>query len=362
MKKSVYIIILNWNGWKDTIECLESIQQLRYRNYRIVLVDNGSEDNSMEHIKAWAAGNTIVKSRYVKYRSDNKNMYIVEYNKNIAEEGGVYRLENELSSLPSHKKLVIIKTNENLGFAGGCNVGIRYALASGADYIWLLNNDTVVEKDALLFLVKYLELNKDFKCATGQIRLYDNPAKIWNCGGKLTWYGARRYYYANDLVENTPQKGNTKISFITGCAALLKSDVFKNAGLLSDRFFFGEEDFEISLRMKKLGYNMACLFGAIIYHKVGASINSVKPGLNLARIYIHYLNRFINMKAYWPNPIWQIWRFSYIFYIIPMLIFRYRIRIFPIIDLLRALFKNSTTLEKVDKAIFHSVMNGNFLK
>lgn len=359
MEKSVYIIVINWNGWKDTIECLESIQLLSYKNYHIVLVDNGSKDDSLEKIKSWAVGNVIVKSKFISSFSNNKNISIVEYDKQTAEDGGTPIYKSEKLKNSYQNRLVIISNNENLGFAGGCNVGIRYALTSGADYIWLLNNDTVVDSESLLFLVKYLELNSDFKCVTGKICYYDNPSKIWNCGGKLTWYGARRYCHANHSVKSIPQNGSIKITFVTGCAALFRASLFREVGLLSELFFFGEEDFEFSLRLKKFNIKMACVYNAIIYHKVGATIGPINRKRTLYSVYIYYINRFINMRNYMTPVFWHLWRLMYSFYIIPMLFFKYKIRLILILNILIDIHRDSMKLKKVDKKTFESCMGIN---
>src|SRR5699024_6413658 len=107
----VFIIVLNWNGWKDTNECIRSLEKLDYPNFHIIVVDNASTDDSVNKIQ-------------------------VQY-------PGVF----------------ILRTAENKGYAGGNNEGIRYAMANGADYIWILNNDTVVELGALWPLVEKMEKN-----------------------------------------------------------------------------------------------------------------------------------------------------------------------------------------------------------
>lgn len=357
----VYIVILNWNGWQDTIECLESIQQLDYSHYRIVLLDNGSTDNSLEQIKAWAVGKNPVKSRFMNYRKDNKKIHIVNYDRDTAENGGIEGLELKLSQLSSSRKLVIVDNKENLGFAAGCNVGIQYALATGVDYIWLLNNDTVLEQNALSYLVDLLETNTEYEGVTGQIRLYDNPSEIWNCGGSLTCYGCRKYHHAGKSISKIPQLGVRKITFITGCAALFRSSIFRDTGLLSERFFFGEEDFELSLRMKKIRYNLACCYQAIIYHKIGKSINSLleKKEKRLPLINIYYLNRFINMRSHWPFWIWNLWRFAYLLYMAPMLKLRYRFSWRSLWLLCMNILRDSNRLDKVDKGTFETLIRGN---
>jgi len=124
----VAVIILNYNGWKDTIECLESLQKIDYPDYLTVVVDNASSDGSIEKIKSWA----------------EKKIKVVEYEKETAEQGGIKELEEELQKYSNDKKIVLIKNKVNLGFSGGNNVGAKYAIRKGCDYIILLNNDTII--------------------------------------------------------------------------------------------------------------------------------------------------------------------------------------------------------------------------
>ena len=358
----VYIIILNWNGWKDTIECLESILKSDYPNYCIVVIDNGSLDDSGERIQAWARGDRIVEPSYVERCADGKPLRVVLYDRTTAENGGIAETEQELSLLSAEQKLVLIQCGENLGFAGGCNTGIRYVLAVGGEYVWLLNNDTVVESSALLNLINFMESHSDYQGVTGQIRLYKDPSVIWNCGGTLTFYGSRRYYYSNSQIAEVPQHGFRKISLITGCAAIFRTSLFKKVGLMSDLFFYGEEDIELAQRLKRSGYKLACLYDAIIYHKVGSSINSASCGRNIAMIYIYYLNRFINMRYYWPEFPWRVWRYCCFFYIFPLLKLKHGTPWKDLWSLRKALLKDSTTLDRVSKATFEQALGFGFGK
>ena len=117
MNPKVSIIILNWNGWKDTIECLESLYQISYPNYDVLVVDNGSEDESIEKIKEYAEGKAKVESKFFEYNPENKPIKIIEYTREDAEAGG--GKEKEIMDLPSNRKLIIIKNEKNYGFAGG---------------------------------------------------------------------------------------------------------------------------------------------------------------------------------------------------------------------------------------------------
>lgn len=121
MTPRVSIIILNWNGWKDTIECLESLYQITYQNYDVIVVDNGSEDESLEMIREYCQGKIKVESKFFEYSGENKPIKIVEYAREEAESGG--GKEKEIEGLPSNRKLVIIKNEKNYGFAGDNNIG-----------------------------------------------------------------------------------------------------------------------------------------------------------------------------------------------------------------------------------------------
>jgi GT2 family glycosyltransferase len=353
----VYIVILNWNSWRDTIECLKSIQRSDYPNYYIVVVDNGSHDGSCERIEEWARGDIFIKSLYIDSCDDTETIRVVSYDRNIAENGGIKDSEQELSSLPAAKRVVLIKSVENLGFACGSNLGIRYVLAVGGVYVLLLNNDTVIDGMALSSMVNFMESHSGYSGATGQIRLYNNPSRIWNCGGALTFYGTRRYYHRNSQVNKVPKCGFKNISFISGCAALFRASLFNKVGLLSELFFFGEEDFELSLRLKRIGCKLACIYDAIIYHKVGSSIKIATNTNNIGYIYIYYLSRFIDMRYYWNRLPWKIWRYSCFFYIFPLLKIKYRTSCYDLWSLRKKLLNDSISLDRVSKATFEKALN-----
>ncbi len=147
----VVIVILNWNGWTDTINCLSSMHNAKYKNYFIVVVDNDSADDSYQRIRDYY-GDVIGPSSVGPTK-------ILEYTKEEAELGG--GREQEITDLPSNKRLIMIKNSRNLGFAGGNNVGIRYALkALNPKYILLLNNDTFVDQTFLSELVETIEADE----------------------------------------------------------------------------------------------------------------------------------------------------------------------------------------------------------
>jgi GT2 family glycosyltransferase len=153
MNSRVSIVILNWNGWRDTIECLESLYRISYPNYDVILLDNGSNDGSLKEIRDYLdSGGTLV-SKLVDYSAGNKPIMVLVYTADEAELGG--GREGEIADLPPDRRLVFIRNDQNCGFEQGNNIGVRYAIkALDPDYILLLNNDTVVDIDFLSELAK----------------------------------------------------------------------------------------------------------------------------------------------------------------------------------------------------------------
>ena len=150
---SVAIILLNWKGWKDSIECLESIYQINYHNYNLILVDNASNDDSIEKIRDYCSGKIIPESNYVSYTDQNKPILVKEIDYNEIE---AIELEETFinSSLNPEKNLIFIKNDRNYGFAEGNNIAIRFVMQKiNPDYVLLLNNDTVVDKKFLMELI-----------------------------------------------------------------------------------------------------------------------------------------------------------------------------------------------------------------
>src|SRR3989338_7606720 len=185
----IAIVILNWNGKTDTKECLNSLKNITYPNYEIILVDNGSVDGSVE------------------------------------------MLEKE------HPEIMLIKNKENLGFTGGNNVGIKKALEHNADYVLLLNNDTIVEPDFLGTMVGVAEQDASIGIIGPKIYYYSLPYVIWSAGGKyISFLGKARTNGINqtDGPEYNVQK---KVSWVTGCAMMIKREVFEKIGLLKEQYF-----------------------------------------------------------------------------------------------------------------------------
>lgn len=259
---SLGLIVLNWNGSADSIACLNSIFAESRRPARVLLVDNGSTDGSVEDVQAW--------------------------------------LREQPEAVRSSFKLV--ENDRNLGFAAGNNVGIRLLLDTDVPprYVMLLNNDTVLAPGALAELVDGMDQRAEVQCMVPQIRYAGAPNRIWNCGGEWTWFGTPRYAYADRPASELDGKPPFAVTFVTGCALVLRTSWLKANGALSERFFFGEEDVDLSWRMRKSSSgSMLCWPRAVIYHKVGVSLVRMARASDLPRMYVHYLNRMIFLRTLW---------------------------------------------------------------
>lgn len=284
---SVAIIILNWNGWSDTVECIESVFQINYPNFNVLLVDNNSSDDSIEKIKDYAEGKIKVRSKFFNYNPDNKPIEIATYDKQEFED------KKDLTNL---KQLILIKNEINHGFAEGNNIGIKFALKNfNPDYILLLNNDTVVDKEFLKYLVIKGEKNEKTGLLGPKIYYYDNPNIIWCIGGKIDWKFARGLHIGNNTADNGQYDELKNFDYISGSSLLIKRKVIEDIGLLDKRFFLYFEETDLALRATEKGYENLYVPNAKIWHKVSKSGGGMSKSIGL---YYITRNRWLFMKKW----------------------------------------------------------------
>lgn len=231
----IAIVIVIWNGIEHTLQCLASFRADRYPNRQILIVDNGSTDDSAALIRA------------------------------------------------GFPEAAILQTGKNLGFTGGNNAGIRHVLENGADYVYLLNNDTVVEPDALEQLVEAAEANPQAGLLAPVIHDLDPPRAIWFAGSAVdlrrgtAWHDNARQPARDELPYEVP--------WVTGCAMLIRAALLRQLGGFDDRYFLSWEDVDLSLRVRNAGQRLLVVPRARIYHKGGQS------GKNMDGIYSYYTVR-----------------------------------------------------------------------
>jgi len=284
----VSIIILNWNGWKDTIECLESLYQITYPNYDVIIIDNGSEDESIEKIKEYCEGKIKVTSKFFEYDTSNKPIKIIEYTRQETEAGG--GKEKEIADLPPNRKLILIKNEKNYGFTEGNNIGMRYAMkALNPDYILLLNNDTVVDKRFLDELIKIGGSDEKIGIVGPITYLYKKSDVVQETGGKMSMWSGRRKH----VIKTNNNK--TEVDFVSGVCLLIKEEVAKKVGLLDKEYFAYIEDIEWCTRVRKQGYSILSVSSSYIWHKGSAS-----TGGKYSPTVLYYItrNNFLFIKKY----------------------------------------------------------------
>jgi len=218
-----HIIIINYNGYNDTIECLNSIKDSNTKDYEIVLIDNNSTDNSVQVLQEWVDS--------------------------------------------SHQNIKFIKSLKNGGFSYGNNLGINYALSQNSDNIILLNNDTIIDKDAINNLVNS-PLNDNLTILGGVSYYHDKPDTIWFDGGIIDTYKAKSYHL--NRGKKSPSKIDN-ISFITFCYVLIPPKVIQKVGLMNEEYFMYVEDMEYCYRATQNGIKLNIVPNSKIWHKVGAS-------------------------------------------------------------------------------------------
>ncbi len=251
MSPKVSIIVLNWNGRQDTIECINSLKAITYSNYTIVLVDNGSTDGSQ----------TLLRERF--------------------------------------PDIDLIQNGQNLGYAGGNNVGMRHALDKGADYIVLLNNDTIVDKNFVTALVTAAEADKTAGMLCSKIYFHDRPDILWYAGASFyPWlgWGRHRGYNVRDVgqfdgVEETERP--------TGCSLIVRRRLCEQIGLLGEKYFCYCEDLDWGMRAQNAGYKIMYVPASRVWHKVSRSTGGSRSGLSL---YYYVRNMFLCLDTNKPLP------------------------------------------------------------
>ncbi len=290
----VAIIILNWNGWKDTIECLESLYQINYYNFDVIVVDNDSHDESLEKIRDYASGRINVISDFLAYNSNNKPIKILEYTN---EESEHLKDETKFLNLQS-KKLFLIKNYANYGFAEGNNIGIRFVVNTlNPNYILLLNNDTVVDQDFLKEMVSIGETSKEIGIIGPKIYYYNEKNTIWCIGGKINWKLARGLHVGINEVDKGQYNEISEFEYVSGSAFLIKREVVDEIGLMDKQFFLYFEESDWALRAAQKEYRIIYAPKAEIWHKVSKSGGGITKPIGL---YYITRNRWLFMKK-WAN-------------------------------------------------------------
>lgn len=299
----VYVVVLNWNRWRDTLACLESVLRSNYSAFRVIVCDNASSDGSPARIKAWAAGElepvcspAAAVSRHVRSPLVAKPIPCLELTRAEA---------TSADSLPN-VPLTLIHTGGNLGYAGGNNIGLRYALARGdADYCWVLNNDLVIAADALSSLVKRMQAQPEAGLCGSVLLDYHAPERVQALGGATynPWLGTHRAIGANTPAEAKIDQPavERRMSYVIGAAMFVSRRWLEEVGLLCEDYFLYFEEIDWAVRGRGR-FRLALAPQSRVYHKQGASTG--RPGQVPAADYLALRNRlrFTRNRIPWALP------------------------------------------------------------
>lgn len=219
----VYIIVLTWNGKADTLECLRSLRHLTYPNAKVLVVDNASADGTAEALRT------------------------------------------------EFPEVELIVNAANLRFAGGNNVGIRYALAKGADYVCLLNNDTAADPGMLSHLVEAAESSAAAGMAGPKIYYYQDRNRLWYAGGKIDWNRGWMWHIGIREEDKGQHDAESATDFISGCCLLVKRSVIERVGMLDEAYYIYGEDVDWCVRTARAGFTLLYVPAAKLWHKLSVS-------------------------------------------------------------------------------------------
>ena len=274
---SIAVVILNWNGWRDTLECLESVYQSQSVSLRVIVCDNGSQDDSLAKIAAWAQGtlHAPVQASFLTGGATAiaKPVAFAQYDRGQAETGGV---------ASEQAPLVLIQTGANLGFAGGNNVGLRYCLTHGGfDYVWILNNDTAVERHALAHLVERMQADPRVGMCGSKLIFYHRPDMVQAYGGsafdpRLGVVRPLGQFQPTSAVCR-PAEIEKETAYVVGASMLVSTQFLKAVGLMSEDYFLYFEEIDWAFRARGQ-FTLAYSDPSVVYHKEGGSIGSSSTG------------------------------------------------------------------------------------
>jgi GT2 family glycosyltransferase len=245
-----YVIVLSWNGREDTERCLDALAKVSEPPVRVVCVDNGSTDGSVEAVR------------------------------------------------DRHPEVHLIENGRNLGFAGGCNVGIRWALAQGAEWLVLVNNDAVIAPDAIAEFAAAAEQRPEAGILAGKLYYADRPYRVWYAGQRfLAWLGYSGRHRGEGRRDRPRYRHASATDRANGALMAISRAAIESVGMLDENLFAYVEDIDFSLRARAAGFEILFVPTARAWHRVGASSASLAHNS-----YYGTRNMVVVCERHWPLP------------------------------------------------------------
>ena len=301
----IYIIILNWNGWRDTIECLESVMALSFSEYRIVVCDNDSTDDSIEKIREW-----IEQLPHSALYLHSAMEHPVDSPKDKFQ--CINYAANKNAFPDQHHRISLIQTGENRGYGPGNNVGMEFALKDpNLKCVWILNNDVVVSPDSLQHLHAYHLEHPEAGIIGSKLMFYHQPKRIQAIGGKYNKYFATtRHVGEFELDQGQYDHGGIvqQIDYPVGAALFVSKAFMESVGLLSEDYFLYFEEIDWVSRGRHLGWQLGYCWQSVVFHKEGGATGSDADPRLKSRLSDQYslMNRVTFTKKFHKPWIWTV--------------------------------------------------------
>ena len=311
VRPEIFILILNWNNGEYTIECLESVFRNTRPDYQVVVIDNGSTDDSVTRIRKWAEGKKTAPARFAQGEMIEKPIPIISYDREKAENGGALE-EEQKAAKSSSRVLVMIQTGANLGFAGGNNVGIKYACARHSDFILLLNNDAFFRStEALPTMVDFMERTPRAGACGGRLfypdgspqQSYGNFPSVLRILSYLfplykllpqSWFKCVK---RSNVVPDDCDQGPIHIDWPSGACLMVRSKMIEDVGMLDEQYFLYMEETDWCFRMRAHGWDRYYLPQVEVTHAFGGTVNN--SGVSMRRY--HLESQFIYYQKYFSK-------------------------------------------------------------
>jgi GT2 family glycosyltransferase len=311
----VCILLVNYNNWLDTIECLESILRLTWTNYAIVVVDNLSTDDSLFYLKKWIKGEL---NRWIKPLNPLRKITFPPVKKPLAygfisKEDSV-TFKNRISNFTpdselfdTNTKITLIENYQNRGFAAGINVGLKYILKYvNFNFVWILNNDTVVDNKSLKYLLEkyyYLKIkNHKVSIIGSKILFYKNPAIIQCAGGGRynKFLGLSKHVGEYQIDQKQYDKDDLALDYVMGASIFFPKEFLIEVGFLCEDYFLYYEELDWITRGRKKGWKAFYCWKSVVYHKAGQSSSALIPSKGKNVEYFALKNRLVFSRKFFP--------------------------------------------------------------
>lgn len=252
----VWIIVVNWNQRQMTLECLTSLRALT--GCHVLLVDNGSTDGSADAVRA------------------------------------------------AFPEVEVIETGANLLYAGGNNAGMTRALSAGADYVVLLNNDTLVDPESMSRLRAAMDADPRSGIAGPKILYADAPDRIWYAGGEMSFWRGEVWHRGIREVDRGQFDRPCETGYVTGCCLMIRREALERVGLLDESYRMYGEDLDLCVRVRRAGYSIRYEPAARIWHKISVSSGGHLTWSKQRRKVVSMLRFFIRHAAWYQLPVMAV--------------------------------------------------------